>query len=108
MSLPLCSVLWIRMVPRFQSGLHLQVQKIAEQDWLLAILASTAEAHDPAKMVALGAALLAEIAHVAGCALIDGVRDECGALAKRLAQEPFLQVWQGGVAQPEGTLTAGI
>ena len=34
-------------------GLHLQVQEIAEQNWLLAILASTAKTHHAAKVVAL-------------------------------------------------------
>jgi hypothetical protein len=92
----------------FLSELHLQVQEIAEQDWLLAILASTAETYDLAKTIALGTALLAEVTDVAGCAFIDGVSDECGSLAERLPQELFLQVWQGGVAQPEGTLAAGI
>src|SRR5690349_13104199 len=90
----------------FLSGLDLQVQEIAEQDWLLAILARTAETYDLAKTIALGTALLAEVADVAGCAFIDGVRDERGSLAERLAQERFLQVWQGGVAQPEGALAA--
>src|SRR5258708_39119938 len=50
----------IRRCQDFLSGLHLQVQEIAEQDWLLAILASAAEAHDLAKTSALGTALLAE------------------------------------------------
>jgi len=90
------------------SGLHLQVQKIAEQDWLLAVLASTTETYDLAKMIALGTALLAEVADVAGGAFIDGVGDERGSLAERLPQERFLQVWQGRVAQAEGTLAAGI
>jgi len=90
------------------SGLHLQVQEIAEQDWLLAILASTAETHDSAKMIALRTTSLAEVAHVAGGAFIDGVCDECGSLAERFPKELFFQVWQGGVAQTEGTLAAGI
>jgi len=89
-------------------GLHLQVQEIAEQDWLLAILASTAETYDLAKMIALGTALLAEVADVAGYAFIDGVGDERGSLAERLPQKLLLEVWQGGVAQTEGTLAAGI
>jgi hypothetical protein len=89
-------------------GLHLQIQEIAEQDWLLAILASTAETYDLAKMIALGTALLAEVADVAGCAFIDGVGDERGSLAERLPQQRFLQVWQGSVAQAEGALAAGI
>ena len=88
--------------------LHLHVQEIAEQDWLLAILTSTAEPYNSAEMIAIGAALLAEIAHVAGCAFIDGVRDECGSLAESFPQKRFLQVWQSGVAETEGTLTAGI
>ena len=83
----------IRRCQDFLSGLHLQVQEIAEQDWLLALLASTAEAHDLAKTIALGTALLAEVADVAGCAFIDSVRDERGSLAKRLPQKRFLQVW---------------
>jgi hypothetical protein len=33
--------------------LHVQVQEIAEQNWLLAILASTAETYDSAKVIAL-------------------------------------------------------
>jgi len=33
--------------------LHLQVQEIAEQNWLVAVLASTAETHDSAKVIAL-------------------------------------------------------
>ena len=88
--------------------LHLQVQEIAEQDWLLAILASTTETHNSAEMIAIGAALLAEGAHVAGCAFIDGVRDECGSLAESFSKKRFLQVWQSGVAETEGTLAAGI
>jgi hypothetical protein len=36
------------------------------------------------------------------------VRDECGSLAKRLPKKLFLEVWQGGMAQTEGTLTARI
>jgi hypothetical protein len=59
-------------------------------------------------MIALGAALLAEVARVACWAFIDGVRDECGSLAERLPKEAFLQVWQSGVTQTEGTLAAGI
>jgi hypothetical protein len=89
-------------------GLHLQVQEIAEQDWLLAILASTAETYDLAKTIALGTALLTEVADVTRCAFIDGVGDKRGALAERLPQECFLQVRQGRVAQAEGTLAAGI
>lgn len=92
----------------FLSGLHLQIQEIAEEDWLLAILARTAETYNLTKMIALGTALLAEVADVAGCAFVDGVCDERGSLAERLAQECFLQIWQGGVAQTEGTLAAGI
>jgi hypothetical protein len=50
-------------VPRiFLSGLHLQVQEIAEQNRLLAILASTAEAHHPAKMIAFRTASFTEVA----------------------------------------------
>src|ERR1700730_5229662 len=82
---PRSRLLWNRTVPGFPMGLHLQVQEIAEQDWLLAILAGTAEAQDSAKMVALGASSLAEVAYVALCAFIDGVRDECGSLAERLS-----------------------
>jgi hypothetical protein len=59
-------------------------------------------------MIALGTALLAEVADVAGGAFIDGVGDERGSLAERLSQERFLQVWQSGVAQAEGALAAGI
>jgi hypothetical protein len=81
----------------FLSGLDLHVQEIAEQDRLFAILAGTAQTHDSAKMIALGASSLAEVAYVALRAFIDGVCHECGALAERLAQELFLQVWQGGV-----------
>jgi len=92
----------------FLSGLHLQVQEIAEQDWLLTILASTAQTYDLAKMIALGTALLAEVADVAGSALIDGVGDERGSLAERLPQKRFLEVRQGRVAQAEGALAAGI
>src|SRR5215207_777358 len=65
----------------FRSGLHLQVQEIAEQNWLLTILASTAKADDSAKMIALRTASVAEVAYVAGCAFIDGVRHKCGSLA---------------------------
>jgi len=91
----------------FLSGLDLHVQEIAEQDRLLAILAGTAQTQDSAKMIALGASSLAEVAYVALCAFIDGVRDECGSLAERLSKEFFLQVWQGGVAQTVATLAAG-
>lgn len=90
------------------SVLHLQVQEIAEQDWLLAILTSTTETHNSAEMIAIGAALLAEVAHVAGCAFINGVRDECGSLAKSFTKKRFLQVGQSGVAETEGTLAASI
>jgi len=90
------------------SGLHLQVQEIAEQDWLLAVLASTAETYDSAKMIALRTASLAEVAYVAGRAFIDGVGDERSSLAERLPQKLLLEIWQGGVAQTEGTLAAGI
>jgi hypothetical protein len=88
--------------------LDLQVQEIDEQDWLLAILARTAETHDPAEMVALRAAFLAEVADVAGCAFINGVRDERGSLAESFPKKLLLQVWQGGVAETEGALAAGI
>ena len=108
MSLPALGCCGTEWCQGFLSGLHLQVQEIAEQDWLLAILASTAEPHDPAKMIALGTTLLAEVAHVARRAFVDGVRDECGSLAKRLPKEFLLQIRQGGVAQTEGTLAAGI
>jgi hypothetical protein len=92
----------------FRSGLHLQVQEIAEQDWLLTILASTAKPNDSAKMVALRTASLAEVAYVAGCAFIDSVRHKRGSLTQRLSKKLFLQVWQGGVAQTEGALAASI
>ncbi len=108
MSLPFARLLWIGMMRGPLTGLHLQVQEIAEQDRLLAILASTAETYDLAKTIALGTALLAEVADVAGCAFIDGVRDERGSLAERLPQKRFLQVWQGSVSQAEGALAAGI
>jgi hypothetical protein len=74
MSLPLRSVPVDPHGARVPVGLHLQVQEIAEQDWLLAILASTAETNDLAKTIALGTALLAEVADVAGCAFIDSGR----------------------------------
>jgi len=61
--------------------LKVQVQKIAEEDWLLAVLASTAKSQDSAKMVALGAASLAEVAHIARRAFVDGVCDERGSPA---------------------------
>ena len=108
MSLPCARFLLIRTVPGFPVGLHLQVQEITEQDWLVALRASTAETHDLAKTIAFGTALLAEVAYVAGCAFIDGVGDERGSLAERLPQERFLQVWQGRVAQAESALAAGI
>jgi hypothetical protein len=84
---PALSFFEIRRCQDFLSGLHLQVQENAEQDWLLALLASTAEAHDLAKTIALGTALLAEVADVTGCAFIDSVRDERGSPAERLQQE---------------------
>jgi hypothetical protein len=94
MSLPLLSV------PVDQNGakgilpgLHLQVQEIAEQDRLLAILAGTAQPHDSAKVIALGASSLAEVAYVALRAFIDGVCLEGGSLAERPPQKRFLQVW---------------
>lgn len=96
------------MAERIKSGLHLQVQEIAEQDWLLAIRASTAQTYDLAKVIALRTALLAEVADVAGGAFINGVGDERGLLAERLSQKRFLQVWQGRVAEAEGALAAGI
>ena len=74
----------------FLSGLDLHVQEIAEQDWLLAVLAGTAQPHDSAKMIALGASSLAEVTYVALRAFIDGVCHECGSLAKRLSKNPFL------------------
>ena len=88
--------------------LDLQVQKIAEQDWLLAILASTAETYNSAEMVALGAAFVAEVADIAGCAFVNGVRDERGSLAESFPKKLFLQVGQRGVAETEGALAAGI
>jgi hypothetical protein len=36
------------------------------------------------------------------------VRDECGSLAKRLPKKLLFEVWQGGVSQTEGTLTARV
>jgi hypothetical protein len=74
-------------------GLHLQVQEIAEQDWLLTVLASTSDAQGTAKMVALGATSLAEVAHIASATFVNGVRDERGSPTQRRAQELFLQVW---------------
>ncbi len=91
----------------FLSGLDLHVQEIAEQDRLLAILAGTAQPQDSAKMIALGASSLAEVTYVALRAFIDGVCHECGSLAERLSKDPFLQVWQSGVAQTVATLAAG-
>jgi hypothetical protein len=88
-------------------GLDLHVQEIADQDRLLAILAGTAQAQDSAKMIALGASSLAEVTYVALRAFIDGVCHECGSLAERLSKDPFLQVWQSGVAQTVATLAAG-
>jgi hypothetical protein len=76
----------------FLSGLHLQVQEIAEQDRLLAILASTAETYDLAKTIAFGTALLAEVADVARGAFIDGVGDQRGSSAENGPKEAFLQV----------------
>ncbi len=107
MSLPCSRFLWIRTVSRVPVGLHLQVQEIAEQDRLLAILAGTAQPQDSAKMIALGASSLAEVTYVALRAFIDGVCHECGSLAERLSKDPFLQVWQSGVAQTVATLAAG-
>ncbi len=91
-----------------QYGLHLQIQEVTEQNRLLAVLASTAETQGSAEMVALGAASLAEVAHVARGAFVDGVRDECGAPAESRSKEPFLQVWQGGMAQTKSLLAALI
>ena len=59
-------------------------------------------------MIALRTASVAEVAYVAGCAFIDSVGDERSSLAERLPQKLLLEVWQGGVAQTEGTLAAGI
>ena len=52
--------------------------------------------------------MFAQVAHIAGCAFIDSVCDECGSLAESLPKKRFLQVWQSGVAETEGTLAAGI
>src|ERR1700694_456558 len=92
----------------FLSGLDLHVQEIAEQDRLLAILAGTAQPQDSAKMIALGASSLAEVTYVALRAFIDGVCHECGSVAERLSKDPFLQVWQSGVAQTVATLAADV
>ena len=73
----------VAVVELASNGLHLkvQVQKIAEEDWLLAVLASTSKSQDSAKMVALGAPSLAEVAHIARRAFVDGVCDERGSPA---------------------------
>ena len=76
MSLPCARFPWSGTVRGIQYGLHLQIQEITQQDRLLAVLASTAETQGSAEMVALGAASLAEVAHIARCAFVDGVSDE--------------------------------
>src|SRR6266700_8201884 len=72
-------------------GLDLHVQEIAEQDWLLAVRAGTAQPQDSAIMIALGASSLAEVTYVALRAFIDGVCHECGSLAERLSKD----LWGG-------------
>ena len=78
--------------------LDLQVQEIAEQDWLLAVGARTAEANHAAEAVAVRAAPFAEIAGLAGWALVDGVLGQGRSLAQRFAEKSFLQVGERGVA----------
>jgi hypothetical protein len=93
---------------RREAGLHLQIQEITEQDWLVAVLARTSESQGSAKMVALGATSLAKVAHIARCAFIDGVCDERGSATEGCPKEAFLQVRQGCVAQTESALAARI
>src|SRR6266851_8595301 len=59
-------------------------------------------------MVALGATSLAEVAHIACCAFVNGVGDKRGSPTESRPKELFLQVWQGCVAQTEGALAARI
>jgi len=107
--LPFARFLWIRNAAEGScTRLHLQIQEITEQDRLLAVLASTAETQGSAEMVALGAASLAEVAHVARSTFVDGVRDERGASAESGPQEPFLQVRQGSVAEAKRALLTRI
>ena len=86
--------------------LHLQVQEIAEQDGLLAVGARTAEADHAAEAVAVRAALLAEVASLALWALVDGVLGQGRSAAQGFAEESFLQVREGGVAEAERPLSA--
>jgi len=89
-------------------GLHLQVQEIAEQDRLLAVLASSSQSQGSAKMVALGATPLAEVAHIARTAFVNCVRDERGSPTESCPKELLLQVWQSRVAQTESALAACV
>jgi hypothetical protein len=89
-------------------GLHIQVQEIAEQDWLLAVLASSSQPQGSAKMVALGATPLAEVAHIARAAFVNRVRDERGSPTESCPKELLLQVWQSRVAQTKSALAARV
>jgi hypothetical protein len=89
-------------------GLHIQVQEIAEQDWLLAVLARSSQSQGSAKMVALGTTPLTEVAHIARTAFVNRVRDERGSPTESCPKKLLLQVWQGCVAQTESALAARV
>jgi hypothetical protein len=89
-------------------GPQLQVQEIAEQDWLLAVLASSSQSQGTAKMVALGATPLAEVAHSARTAFVNRVRDERGSPPESCPKELLLQVWHSRVAQTESALATRV
>jgi hypothetical protein len=78
--------------------LDLQIQEIAEEDWLLAVCAGTPEAKHAAEAVAVGAALLTEVASLARRALVDGVLGQGRSAAQGFAEQSFLQVRERRVA----------
>jgi hypothetical protein len=86
--------------------LDLQVQEITEQDGLLAVRAGTAKADYPAEVVAVSTALFAEVAGLAGWALVDSVFGQRLPAAQRFPEESFFQVWERGVAEAERPLAA--
>ena len=84
----------------------LQVQEIAEQDGLLAVGARASEADHTAEVVAIRAALLAEVASLAGWAFVDGVLGQRLPAAQGFAEESFPQVRERRVAEAERPLPA--
>lgn len=87
--------------------LHLLAEEIADQHWLLAFRAVTAEPYSSREQVAIWTAALADKAFLAVRTLVDRVGRQASLSLQLTAEVRFIRCWRGSLAKPVGLLSVG-